>query len=121
MLYEFAIYPGVVALRASGTTTGHRAGRGNNAKGERAHWGGRGRLFSYIGLSGILVYTSSQSIVWRQTRCDIAASGGLLIFDGGGRSADVSAARAAYDQSVANYRQTVLTAFRDVEDALSGV
>ena len=32
---------------------------------------------------------------------------------------DVAAARATYDASVASYRQTVLTAFQQVEDALS--
>jgi len=32
------------------------------------------------------------------------------------RGAEVEAARATFDQSVANYRQTVLTAFQQVED-----
>jgi NodT family efflux transporter outer membrane factor (OMF) lipoprotein len=49
----------------------------------------------------------------------LAANGSQLLVDGGGRPATVRAARAAHDQSVANYRQTVLSAFRDVEDALS--
>jgi len=40
------------------------------------------------------------------------------VFDGGLRDAQVAQARAAYDQSVANYRQTVLTAFQQVEDQL---
>jgi len=40
------------------------------------------------------------------------------IFDGGARSAQVDAARAAYEASVASYRQTVLSAFQDVEDQL---
>ena len=40
------------------------------------------------------------------------------IFDAGARSATVEAAWAAYDASVANYRQTVLAAFQDVEDNL---
>ncbi|HZC22508.1 MAG TPA: TolC family protein, partial [Candidatus Binatia bacterium] len=31
------------------------------------------------------------------------------------------AAQAAYDQSVANYRQTVLTAFQEVEDGISNL
>jgi NodT family efflux transporter outer membrane factor (OMF) lipoprotein len=41
------------------------------------------------------------------------------IFDGGARSAAVRGARANYDEKVAAYRQTVLTAFQNVEDSLS--
>ncbi len=41
------------------------------------------------------------------------------IFDGGARSAAVREARATYDEDVANYRQTVLTAFQGVEDSIS--
>ena len=39
--------------------------------------------------------------------------------DGGARAALVESARAAYDGTVANYRQTVITAFQQVEDALA--
>ena len=45
----------------------------------------------------------------------------LPIFDGGRRQADVDLARARYEEDVANYRQTVLTAFREVEDGLSSL
>jgi NodT family efflux transporter outer membrane factor (OMF) lipoprotein len=41
------------------------------------------------------------------------------VFDGGARTAAVREARATYDEDVANYRQTVLTAFQDVENSLS--
>jgi NodT family efflux transporter outer membrane factor (OMF) lipoprotein len=41
------------------------------------------------------------------------------IFDAGLRKAQTDAARAAYDADVATYRQTVLTAFQDVEDNLA--
>jgi outer membrane protein TolC len=47
----------------------------------------------------------------------LALAGTLLDF--GGRSANVSAAHSAYQQAVAEYRQTVLTAFQDVEDGLA--
>lgn len=43
------------------------------------------------------------------------------IFDGGARTAAVREARANYDEQVANYRQTVLTAFQSTEDSLSSV
>ena len=43
------------------------------------------------------------------------------IFDAGLRGAQTDAAIAAYDQTVANYRQTVLTAFQEVEDNLSAL
>ena len=43
------------------------------------------------------------------------------IFDAGLRGAQTDAAIAAYDQTVANYRQTVLTAFQQVEDNLAAL
>lgn len=43
----------------------------------------------------------------------------LPIFNGGLTAAQVNAARATYDQTVALYRQSVLTAFQQVEDELA--
>jgi NodT family efflux transporter outer membrane factor (OMF) lipoprotein len=43
------------------------------------------------------------------------------LFDGGARKAADARARAQYDETVANYRQTVLTAFQAVEDALASL
>jgi len=43
------------------------------------------------------------------------------ILEGGRNRANLAAARAAYDQSVANYRQAVLTAFQEVEDGISNL
>ena len=43
------------------------------------------------------------------------------IFDAGARTAAVRQARAVYDEDVALYRNTVLTAFSSVEDSLSSV
>ena len=43
------------------------------------------------------------------------------LFDGGGRKGQVRFSQAAYEESVATYRQTVLTAFQQVEDQLSSL
>lgn len=45
----------------------------------------------------------------------------LTVFDGGLHAAQSAAAHAAYDEQVANYRSTVLTAFQDVEDNLAAL
>ena len=46
------------------------------------------------------------------------SSAAETVFEGGLRSATVKAAKAARDEEVATYRQTVLTAFQQVEDEL---
>lgn len=43
----------------------------------------------------------------------------LPLFDGGRRKANLAQSRAKYDEDVAQYRQQVLVAFREVEDNLS--
>src|SRR5262249_4014783 len=42
----------------------------------------------------------------------------LSVFDAGLRRAQVAQARAAYEQSVDNYRQTVLSSLQQVEDSI---
>jgi NodT family efflux transporter outer membrane factor (OMF) lipoprotein len=51
----------------------------------------------------------------------LGAAASETLFEGGARTAAVAAARATYDQSVANYRQVVLTALQGVEDQLSSL
>jgi NodT family efflux transporter outer membrane factor (OMF) lipoprotein len=51
----------------------------------------------------------------------IGASGTETVFDFGERRAQVQAAKAAYEAAVASYRNTVLNAFEDVENDLSGL
>ncbi len=43
------------------------------------------------------------------------------IFNGGRNRANLAATKSAYDESVANYRESALTAFQQVEDGLSGL
>ena len=73
-------------------------------------------LAAVAGYSGAPPLVSASNAAW-----SLAASGSLLLIDGGAREATVDAARAAYEQSVANYRQTVLAAFQAVEDQLSNL
>ncbi len=56
---------------------------------------------------------SASSLVW-----GLGLSLGQTLFSGGARAAQVEGARAGFDQAVANYRQTVLAAFQQVEDQL---
>jgi NodT family efflux transporter outer membrane factor (OMF) lipoprotein len=51
----------------------------------------------------------------------LGANGTQTLFDFGERHAEVAAARAAYEAAVASYRNTVLTAFEQVENDLSGL
>ena len=51
----------------------------------------------------------------------LAGSAAELIFDGGQRRGITDEARAAYDRFVDNYRQTTLTAFKEVEDNLAAL
>jgi len=77
-----------------------------------------------LALNGTYGVTSATLGALMNASNNIWAFGGSLaetVFDGGARSADVAIARAAYDQTVATYRQTVLTAFSQVEDQLAAL
>jgi NodT family efflux transporter outer membrane factor (OMF) lipoprotein len=69
--------------------------------------------FTQSPLSGLL---HSANHIW-----SLGANGTETLFDFGERHAEVQAARAAYEAAVANYRNTVLTAFENVENDLSGL
>ena len=43
----------------------------------------------------------------------------MPIFDNGVHTAELEGARASYSESIANYRQRILVAFKEVEDGLS--
>jgi len=68
------------------------------------------------GAAGIADLFSASSLVWA-----LGASAAQTLFNAGATRAQVEGARAGFDEAVARYRQTVLTAFQNVEDQLSGV
>lgn len=47
------------------------------------------------------------------------AAAALPLFDGGARKAELARSRAVFDEAAAGYRQTVLDAFREVEDQMA--
>jgi outer membrane protein TolC len=59
---------------------------------------------------------TSPSIFWA-----LGANLAEPIFTGGTRRAQYQYARAGYDADVANYRATVLNAFREVQDSVTGL
>jgi NodT family efflux transporter outer membrane factor (OMF) lipoprotein len=69
-----------------------------------------------LGAASIGDLFSASSLVWA-----LGASAAQALFDAGGTRAQVEGARAGLDAAVARYRQTVLTAFQDVEDQLAAV
>ncbi len=71
-------------------------------------------MFGFIGVTPLPISAADE--VW-----SVVGTATQTVFDGGLRSAEVAAARATYEQSVANYRQTVLTAFQQVEDELAAL
>lgn len=80
--------------------------------------------FPALTLSGSAGSTAVQIGKLLQASTNVWSFGPALaetIFDAGAREAAVEQARAAYDQSVANYRQTVLTGFQQVEDNLAAL
>jgi NodT family efflux transporter outer membrane factor (OMF) lipoprotein len=82
----------------------------------------RSAYFPNIGLSASLG-TSSSKVGDLFNVSNAAWSFGLsaaqTLFDAGATRARVQGARAAHEEAVARYRQTVLTAFADVEDQLA--
>lgn len=63
----------------------------------------------------------SSWFTWPSRFYSIGAAGAETIFDAGLRRATVQQFRAQYDETVANYREAVLTAFQQVEDNLASL
>lgn len=58
---------------------------------------------------------------WPSRMWSVGPSLTLPIFEGGRNTANLNRSKARYDEVVARYRQQVLTAFKEVEDHLSGL
>ncbi len=71
--------------------------------------------------AGLQSSTIAQWLTWPSHLWSVGPQLVLTAFDAGRRRAQTDAAQAAYDATVANYRQTVLTGFQQVEDNLSAL
>jgi multidrug efflux system outer membrane protein len=81
----------------------------------------RAQYFPRISLTGLFGYASDDLSDLLQDSSNVwSAGGGLLgpIFDGGRIAGDVRATEAAQRQAVLNYQNAILTALREVDDAL---
>ena len=84
----------------------------------------RAAYFPVFNISGSGGFESSTITTLLQGPAGFFAAGAsatVTAFDAGRRRAVSEEARAAYDQSVANYRETILTAFGEVEDNLAAL
>jgi NodT family efflux transporter outer membrane factor (OMF) lipoprotein len=80
--------------------------------------------FPAVGLSGTLGSRAADPATWFTTASrfwSIGPSIAQTLFDAGLRRAQTDQAIAAYDATVANYRLTVLSSFKEVEDNLAAL
>jgi outer membrane protein, multidrug efflux system len=73
----------------------------------------------FNGLAGFQSISASSWFDWPSRFWAVGPSLNLPLFTGGRNKAQLALARATYSETVANYRQTVLTAFQEVEDQLA--
>jgi NodT family efflux transporter outer membrane factor (OMF) lipoprotein len=78
-------------------------------------------VFSLFGAAGFESTAASNWITAPSRLWSIGPSALLTVFDGGLHRAQSAAAHAAYDEQVADYRGTVLTAYQEVEDNLAAL
>ncbi len=84
----------------------------------------RAAFFPNITISGLAGFESNtlgSLLDWPNRMWSIGPTLVQPLFDGGLRRSENEQARAQYDATVANYRQTVLAAFQAVEDNLAGL
>jgi NodT family efflux transporter outer membrane factor (OMF) lipoprotein len=84
----------------------------------------RAAYFPQFSLLASFGYDSSRSSNWLTAPSrtwSAGPSGVLTVFDAGRHRAEADRTRAAFDEEVANYRNTVLLAYQEVEDSLAAL
>jgi outer membrane protein TolC len=73
------------------------------------------------GSAGFEASSLAKWLAWPSRFWAVGATISEIVFEGGLRRAQTAQARAAYDATVASYRETVLTGFQEVEDNLAAL
>jgi outer membrane protein, multidrug efflux system len=84
----------------------------------------RAAYFPVFNLASAIGFDSQNASTWLSAPSktwSVGPSGLLTVFDAGRHKAQSEEAHAQYDEQVANYRNTVLTAFQEVEDNLAAL
>jgi NodT family efflux transporter outer membrane factor (OMF) lipoprotein len=74
---------------------------------------------TFSGSAGLQTTAIGDLLTWPSRFWSVGPLLAETLFDAGKRRAQVKVTQATYDATVANYRQTVLTAFQQVEDSLA--
>jgi outer membrane protein, multidrug efflux system len=78
-------------------------------------------VFSLLGSAGFESTQTSNLLTAPSRMWSVGPSAVLTVFDAGRHRAQSAQARAAYDEQVADYRNTVLAAYQDVEDNIAAL
>jgi NodT family efflux transporter outer membrane factor (OMF) lipoprotein len=85
----------------------------------------RAAYFPVFSLGAAAGFDSTSTSNWLSAPSQLwslgPAAGVLTVFDAGRHRAQTAQAKAAYDEQVADYRNTVLTAYQEVEDNLAAL
>ena len=73
----------------------------------------------FDGMAGLQSVSASTWLDWPSRLWSVGPSLQMPLFTGGKNRAQLAFSRAAYEETVATYRQTVLSAFQEVEDELA--
>jgi multidrug efflux system outer membrane protein len=74
--------------------------------------------FSLTGAAGLESLSASNFLDWESRILSLGAGAAMPIFEGGANKSRLEAAKSEYEVALAEYRQTLLVALREVEDSL---
>ncbi len=74
--------------------------------------------FNLLGEAGLNSLKISDFLAWESRILSLGAGAVAPVFDAGANAARLTAARSSYNEALASYRQVLLVALREVEDAL---